>query len=181
MASANEQRDYQIYETFAYEMISIARHCAINETDFNLAVSGNVYAFNSTTIDLCLDVFWWATFRTTKVAIKIHTLFDVKTSIPAFIDITEGSVHDVNALDVLTYEVDAFYIMDKSYIDFKRLFTIHQSLGFFVIRAKDNFKFKRISSSKSDKLKGILCDQTIKLSMQIIEIIPRKFKKDQIF
>lgn len=165
LASANEQRDYRIYETFAYEMISIARHCVIDETDFNLAVSGNVYAFDSTTIDLCLNVFWWATFRTTKAAIKIHTLFDVKTSIPSFIDITEGSVHDVNALDVLTYEVDAFYIMDKAYIDFKRLFTIHQSLGFFVIRAKDNFKFKRISSSKSDKLKGILCDQTIKLTV----------------
>jgi hypothetical protein len=164
LAIANEQRDYQIYETFAYEMISIARHCVIDETDFTLAISGNVYAFDSTTIDLCLNVFWWATFRTTKAAIKIHTLFDVKTSIPAFIDITEGSIHDVNALDVLTYEVDGFYIMDKAYIDFKRLFTIHQSLAFFVTRAKDNFNFKRISSSKPDKLKGIICDQIVKLT-----------------
>jgi hypothetical protein len=164
LARANEQRDYQIYETFAYEMISIARHCVIDESDFPLAISGNVYAFDSTTIDLCLNVFWWATFRTTKGAIKIHTLYDVKTSIPAFIDITEGSVHDVNGLDVLTYEVGAFYIMDKAYIDYKRLYTIHQSLAFFVTRAKDNFKFKRIGSSKSDKSKGIICDQIVKLT-----------------
>lgn len=164
LASANEQRDFQIYETFAYEMISIARHTIIDESDFPLAISGNVYAFDSTTIDLCLDVFWWATFRTTKGAIKIHTLYDVKTSIPVFIDITEGSVHDVNALDVLTYEVDGFYIMDKAYIDYKRLYTINQSLAFFVTRAKDNFKFKRISSSKADKSKGIICDQTVKLT-----------------
>lgn len=164
LASANEQRDFQIYETFAYEMISIARHCVIDESDFPLAISGNVYAFDSTTIDLCLDVFWWATFRTTKGAIKIHTLYDVKTSIPAFIDITEGSVHDVNALDVLTYEVGGFYIMDKAYIDYKRLFFIHQSLAFFVTRAKDNFKFRRISSSKTEKTKGIICDQIVNLT-----------------
>lgn len=164
LASSNEQRDFQIFETFAYEMISIARNCVIDESDFPLAISGNVYAFDSTTIDLCLNVFWWATFRTTKGAIKIHTLYDVKTSIPAFIDITEGSVHDVNALDVLTYEVGGFYIMDKAYIDYKRLYTIHQSLAFFVTRAKDNFKFKRISSSKPDKSKGIVCDQIVKLT-----------------
>jgi len=164
LASANEQRDFQIYETFAYEMISIARHCVIDESDFPLAISGNVYAFDSTTIDLCLNVFWWATFRTTKGAIKIHTLYDVKTSIPAFIDITEGSVHDVNALDVLTYEVGAFYIMDKAYIDYKRLHFIHQSLAFFVTRAKGNFKFKRISSSKTEKSRGIICDQIVKLT-----------------
>lgn len=164
LAGANEQRDYQIYETFAYEMISIARNCVIDESDFPLAISGNVYAFDSTTIDLCLNVFWWATFRTTKGAIKIHTLYDVKTSIPAFIDITQGSVHDVKALDVLTYEVGGFYIMDKAYIDYKRLYTIHQSLAFFVTRAKDNFKFKRISSSKPDKSKGIVCDQIVKLT-----------------
>ena len=164
LASANEQRDFQIYETFAYEMISIARHCVFEESDFPLAISGNVYAFDSTTIDLCLDVFWWATFRTTKGAIKIHTLYDVKTSIPAFIDITEGSVHDVNALDVLIYEVGGFYIMDKAYIDYKRLHFIHQSLAFFVTRAKDNFKFQRISSSKTEKSKGIICDQIVKLT-----------------
>jgi hypothetical protein len=163
LASANEQRDYQIYETFAYEMIAIARRCVIKETEFTLAICGNVYAFDSTTIDLCLNVFWWATFRTTKGAIKIHTLFDVKTAIPSFIHITEGSTHDVNALDVLTYEAGGFYIMDKAYVDFRRLYIIHQSKAYFVTRAKDNFNFKRICSSKPDKLNGIICDQTVKL------------------
>ncbi len=98
-----------------------------------------------------------------KGAIKIHSLFDVKTNIPAFIRITEGSVHDVNALDVLTYEAGGFYIMDKAYVDFGRLFTINQSKAFFVTRAKENFNFKRICSSKPDKLKGIICDQSVKL------------------
>ncbi len=163
LADANEQRDYQIYEAFAYQMIAIGRGCVIKENDFALAISGNVYAFDSSTIDLCLNVFWWAAFRKAKGAIKIHTLLDVKTNIPAFIHITEGSVHDVNALDVLTYEAGGFYIMDKAYVDFRRLFIIHQSKAFFVTRAKDNFNFKRICSCKPDKLKGIICDQTVKL------------------
>ena len=163
LALANEQRDCCIYESFAYEMISIARGCIMDETDFTLLITGNVYAFDSTTIDLCLNVFWWANFRKAKGAIKIHTLYDVKTSIPAFVHITEGNVHDVNALDVLTYEADGFYIMDKAYVDFKRLFTINQSKAFYVTRAKENFNFKRIGSLKSDKTNGVICDQTIKL------------------
>ena len=163
LAIANEQRDCCIYESFAYEMITIARGCIIDETDFTLLITGNVYAFDSTTIDLCLNVFWWANFRKAKGAIKIHTLYDVKTSIPAFVHITEGNVHDVNALDVLTYEADGFYIMDKAYIDFKRLFNINQSKAFYVTRAKENFNFKRISSLKSDKTNGVICDQTVKL------------------
>ena len=182
LASANEQRDYQIYEAFAYEMISIARCCAINETDFSLAIAGNVYAFDSTTIDLCLNVFWWASFRTAKGAVKIHTLFDVKTAIPTFIHITEGSVHDVNALDELTYEADGFYIMDKAYVDFRRLFTIHQSKAFFVTRAKDNFKFKRIKSSKPDKPTGIICDQTIKLTgIKSLKSYPNNLRRIKYF
>lgn len=163
LAIANEQRDCCIYESFAYEMIAIARSCVVDETDFSLLITGNVYAFDSTTIDLCLNVFWWARFRKAKGAIKIHTLYDVKTSIPAFVHITEGNVHDVNALDVLTYEADGFYIMDKAYVDFKRLFAIHLSKAFYVTRAKENFTFKRIRSVKPDKTNGILCDQTVKL------------------
>ena len=151
LAIANEQRNCCIYESFAYEMIAIARSCVINETDF-------------TTIDLCLNVFWWASFRKAKGAIKIHTLYDVKTSIPAFVHITEGNVHDVKALDVLTYEADGFYIMDKAYVDFKRLFTINLSLAYYVTRAKENFNFKRISSVKPDKTNGIICDQIVKLN-----------------
>ena len=132
LASANELRDCQIYEVFAYEMIALARRGIADSSDFSLSVPGNVYAFDSTTIDLCLNVFWWATFRKAKGAIKIHTLLDVKTAIPAFIHITEGSVHDVNALDVLSYEAGGFYIMDKAYVDFKRLFNIDGSLAYFV-------------------------------------------------
>jgi hypothetical protein len=164
LANANEQRDCQIYESFAYEMISIAKLCLIGESDFVLAIKGNVYAFDSTTIDLCLNVFWWASFRSTKGAIKIHTLFDVKTAIPTFIHITEGSVHDVNALDVLCYEAGAYYVVDKAYVDFRRLFIIQESNAFFVTRAKDNLNCQRVGSTKADKSKGIVCDQTIKLS-----------------
>ena len=164
LSLANEQRDCGIYESFAYEMIAIARSCIINQPDFTLAIAGNVYAFDSTTIDLCLNVFWWASFRKAKGAIKIHTLYDVKTSIPAFVHITEGNVHDVNALDVLTYEAGGFYIMDKAYVDFKRLFIIHLSKAYYVTRAKDNFNFRRISSAKTDKINGIICDQTVKLT-----------------
>ena len=148
---------------FADEMIAIARGCIMDEHDFTLLIPGNVYAFDSTTIDLCLNVFWWASFRKAKGAIKIHTLYDVKTSIPAFVHITEGNVHDVNALDVLTYEAGGFYIMDKAYVDFKRLFTINLSQAFYVTRAKENFNFKRISSVKSDKTNGVICDQIVKL------------------
>lgn len=163
LATANEQRNYGIYESFAYEMIAIARDSLIDETDFSLLLPGNVYAFDSTTIDLCLNVFWWASFRKAKGAIKIHTLYDVKTSIPTFIHITEGNVHDVRALDELTYEVDGMYIMDKAYIDFKRLSFINTSKAYYVIRAKENFIFKRISSVKSDKINGVICDQIVKL------------------
>ena len=109
-------------------------------------------------------MFWWASFRKEKGAIKIHTLYDVKTSIPAFVHITEGNVHDVNTLDVLPYEAGGFCIKDKAYIDFIRLFVIHLSKAYFVTRAKDNFSFRRISSLKIDKGNGIVCDQTIKLN-----------------
>lgn len=163
LSIANEQRDCCIYETFAYEMIAIARSALIEETDFPLLITGNVYAFDSTTIDLCLNVFWWASFRKAKGAIKIHTLYDIKTSIPAFVHITEGNVHDVNALDALTYEAGGFYVMDKAYVDFKRLLVIHLSNAYFVTRAKDNFNFRRISSVKTDKIKGVMCDQKVKL------------------
>jgi hypothetical protein len=163
LSGANELRDCQIYEDFAYEMIALARRGITSDVDFSLDVPGNVYAFDSTTIDLCLNVFWWAKFRTAKGAIKIHTLLDVKTSIPTFIHITEGSVHDVNALDVLSYEAGGFYIMDKAYVDFKRLYNIDRSLAYFVTRAKDNFSFTRVRSVKPDRSKGVICDQTVRL------------------
>ncbi len=163
LANANEKRDYRIYEAFAYEMIAIAKQCITVEEDFALPITDNVYAFDSTTIDLCLSVFWWAAFRKSKGAIKVHTLYDVKVAIPTFIHITTGSVHDVNGLDELIYEAGGYYILDRGYVDFERLFIIHSAKAFFVTRAKDNFKFERLYSAKADKSKGIMCDQTVRL------------------
>lgn len=178
LANANEQRDYRIYESFAYEMIAIARRNISNEPDFTIDINGNVYAFDSTTIDLCLNVFWWATFRKAKGAVKLHTLYDIKTSIPGFVHITPGSLHDVNALDVLLYEADAYYIMDRGYVDFKRLYFIDQCKAFFITRAKDNFKFKRLYSAKSDKSKGVMCDQTVKLQgYYSLKAYPEKMRR----
>ena len=183
LANANEHRDYRIYQAFAYEMIALVpiyRDC--NDSDFLLDIKGNVYAFDSTTIDLCLSVFWWATFRTTKAAIKLHTQLDVKTAIPVFVHITEASVHDVNAMDELIYEVDGYYIFDKGYIDFERLFFIHQSRASFVTRAKNNLQFERIYAAKVDKTKGIMCDQTIRLKRkQARKDYPEKWRRIKFF
>jgi len=163
LAEANEKRDCKIFEMFAYEMITEAQKICISDIDFNLSIKGNVYAFDSTVIDLCLNVFWWATFRRAKGAVKLHTLLDVKTSIPVFVHITPASIHDVNGLDQLIFETDGYYIMDRGYVDFARLSVIDQHGAYFVIRAKNNLQFTRISYGKSDKLKGILCDQRIRL------------------
>jgi Domain of unknown function (DUF4372)/Transposase DDE domain len=163
LANANEKRGYQIFEQFAHDLIAQARASCITDSDFNLPIKGNVYAFDASVIDLCLNVFWWAKFRKNKGALKLHTLYDVKTSIPSFIHITTGSVHDVNGLDVLVYEQDGYYILDRGYVDFKRLYIIHQQKAFFITRAKDNTQLKRIYSSKVDKTTGVLCDQKVKL------------------
>ena len=163
LASANEQRDYRIYEEYAYELIALARSRISGQLDLSASVSGNVYAFDSTTVDLCLSVFWWASFRKTKAAIKVHTLLDVRVSIPVFIHITTGNVHDIHALDELCYEAGGFYIVDKAYIDFKRLFTLHNARAFFVTRAKENLVFRRIGSEKVNKEAGVRCDQRIRI------------------
>ena len=164
LAEANEKRDYHIFESFAYEMIAAAQKCCVPDGDFNLSIQGNVYAFDSTVIDLCLNVFWWATFRTTKAAVKLHTLLDVRTSIPVFVHVTKASVHDVKGLDELIYETGGYYVMDRAYVDFERLYRIDQHEAFFVTRAKTNSKLKRISSYKPDKSKGVLCDQHVILT-----------------
>ena len=160
---ANEQRDYRIFEEFAYVMIDKARACSLPDSDFALDIAGPVYAFDSTFIDLCLSVFWWAEFRAAKGAVKIHTLIDVKTSIPCFVHITDGATHDLNGLDLLKYENGGFYVLDRGYSDFERLFTINQHSAYFVTRPRSNLTFVRIASRKVKKKKGILCDQTIKL------------------
>jgi hypothetical protein len=180
LAEANEKRDSKIFEMFAYEMIAEAQKSAIRDNDFELTIKGNVYAFDSTTIDLCLNVFWWATFRRAKAAVKIHTLLDVKTSIPVFVHITAASVHDVHGLDELIYETGGYYIMDRGYIDFERLYNIDQHDAYFVIRAKNNLQFIRISSQKIDKKTGVMCDQQITLkgfySSQSYEKVLRRVK-----
>jgi hypothetical protein len=163
-ANANEKRDCRIYEEYAFYLIDMARKSSIVDQDFQLNFEGNIYAFDSTTIDLCLSVFWWAKFRTTKGGIKLHTLYDVKTSIPTFIHVSTASLHDVNALDLLYYEPGGYYILDRGYVDYKRLFRIHQSSAFFVVRAKDNLRFRRMYSNKVNKDNGVLLDQIGKLT-----------------
>lgn len=178
LANANEKRDYRLYEQFAYELIAEARECCIAETDFNLSIEGNVYAFDSSLIDLCLNVFWWATFRKAKAAIKLHTLFDVKTNIPVFIHVTPASTHDVKGLDELAIEAGGYYVLDRGYVDFERLYTIHQRQAFFVTRAKRNNRVRRIYSAEVNKEAGVLYDQEIKLTgYNSYKSYPEKFRR----
>jgi len=162
LGKANEKRSYKIFEEFAYVLIDQARKSCYSN-DFEVKVDGNVYALDSTTIDLCLSVFWWAEFRKNKGGIKLHTLYDVKSSIPSFLYISKASVHDVNILDMISYETGSFYIIDKAYIDFKRLNHINSQGSFFVTRAKDNIRFKRMYSYPVDKSIGVLVNQLGKL------------------
>ena len=163
LADANEHRDWRIYAEFAQRLITQARTLYATE-DLGLDLSNTVYAIDATTIDLCLSLFPWAPFRATKAAVKLHTLLDLRGAIPSFIHISDGKLHDVNALDLLIPEPAAIYVMDRGYLDFDRLFTLHQAGAFFVTRAKANTDFRRIYSAPSDRAHGIICDQTIALS-----------------
>ena len=163
LADANEKRDWRIYAEFAQILIHQAR-VLYRDDDFGLELSDMVYALDSTTIDLCLSVFPWAIFRARKGAVKLHTLLDLRGSIPSFIWITHGKFHDVNILDELIPEPGAIYLMDRAYIDFARLYVFHRSQAFFIIRTKSNFSFRRIYSHPVDKATGLICDQTIVLS-----------------
>ena len=160
LAYANQVRTCRIFEEFAYYVVDEARRKRATVI-FNL--DGHVYAFDSTTIDLCLAVFWWATFRKHKGGVKVHTLFDVETQIPAFFLVTAASVHDVNAMDAIPYETGAYYIFDRAYDDYKRLFHIHQIGAFFVIRAKDNIRYK-ITKWKRRMPKNVRTDARIRLT-----------------
>ena len=164
LGKANEKRSYKIFEEFAYVLIEEARK-SFYKDEFEIDVDGNIYGLDSTTIDLCLSVFWWAEFRKHKGGIKLHTLYDVKTSIPSFLHITTASVHDVNILDLIPYETGSFYIVDKGYIDFKRLYKLHLKGSFFVTKAKDNMRFKRMYSRAVDKITGVLYDQIGRLEI----------------
>lgn len=175
LSKANTKRNSKIFEEFAYYLIDIAQKKRSND---NFEIKGKIYAFDSSTIDLCLSVFWWAKFRKTKAGIKLHTLYDITTKIPVFIHITEATIHDVNAMDVIPYEVDAYYVFDRGYIDYKRLFKITKLSSFFVIRAKSNLKFRRIYSKKVNKVNGVKTDQIGKLTgFYISQDYPKKIRK----
>jgi len=162
LADANEARNWRIYAEFAQRLIAQARKLYAQE-DLGLELTNTVYALDSTTIDLCLSVFPWALFRSTKSAVKMHTLLDLRGSIPSFIHISDGKLHDVHALDLLMPEPGAIYVMDRGYIDFARLHALHRAGGFFVTRAKSNLDAHRVYSRKVDRATGLVCDQSIAL------------------
>jgi hypothetical protein len=163
LADANESRDWRIYADFTQSLIAIARRLYVNN-NFGVELDHTVYALDSSTIDLCLSVFPWANFRRSKGAVKLHTLLDLRGNIPTFIHISNGKLHDVNILDELVPEAGAFYVMDRGYLDFRRLYLLKLCLSFFIIRAKSNLKFRRLYSNTIDKAVGLQCDQTIILT-----------------
>lgn len=165
LADANEKRNWRIYADFAQVLIKKARPLYFKDKEFRLDIDNMVYAFDSTTIDLCLSLFPWARFRHHKGAVKMHTLLDLRGSIPIFVDITEGAVHDVNSLDKMPIEPGSYYVMDKAYIDFHRIYTLfHQNRALYVSRAKDNIKYQTVSSSPVDKITGVISDQLVRLT-----------------
>jgi len=163
LAKANERRDWRIWADFAQELIRTAR-ALYSQEDFGVELEQTAYAFDSTTIDLCLELFPWANFRKKKGAVKAHTLLDLRGNIPCWVHVTTGSVHDVNTLDLLPIEPGAFYIMDRGYLDFTRLFNLSQQGAFFVTRSKSNTQMKRRYSRPVDKTTGLRCDQTVVLA-----------------
>ena len=163
LADANETRDWRIYQDFALSLIQTGRKLYA-EDDFGIELTHTVYALDSTTIDLCLALFPWARFRKHKGAVKLHTLLDLRGNIPTFIHISDGKLHDVNILDQMAFEAGRFYVMDRGYIDFARLYVLHQALAFFVTRAKSNLQYRRVYSHPVDKTTGLRCDQTIMLT-----------------
>ena len=163
LADANQRRDWRIYADFAQQLITQARKLYAADS-FGVQMSDTVYALDATTIDLCLSVFPWAPFRSAKAAIKLHTLLDLRGSIPSFIHISDGKLHDVNVLDHLIPEAGAFYIMDRGYLDFERLYALAQTGAFYVTRAKSNMDARRLYSAPTDRSTGLICDQTIVLN-----------------
>ncbi|OGI34451.1 MAG: transposase [Candidatus Moranbacteria bacterium RIFOXYA2_FULL_43_15] len=163
LTRANENRNWEIYRDLAQLLIGKARQLYVDDNDFKIELDGAVYAIDSTIIDLCLGTFPWAHFRKEKAAVKIHTQLDLRGNIPSFFLITTGKTHDLNFLDAMKFEENAFYVMDRGYYDFARLYRIHKGKAFFIIRAKDNLKFSRLYSRPVEKETGVRCDQIIKL------------------
>ena len=164
LADANNQRDWHIYADFAQVLIHRARKLYLNEP-FGVELEQTAYALDATTIDLCLSLFPWAYFRKNKAAVKLHTLLDLRGSIPTFIDISDGKLYDANILDILIPEAGSFYIMDRGYLDFMRLYALHQAQAFFIVRAKSNLQARRIYSHPVDKSTGLRCDQKVMLTV----------------
>ena len=163
LADANETRDWRIHAEFAQRLIVLARTLYIGDR-FGIELKNTAYALDSTTIDLCLSLFPWALFRTTKSAVKMHTLLDLRGNIPSFIHISNGKLGDVHGLDVLALEAGAIYVMDRGYLDFARLSVMHRAHAFFVTRAKSNTRLRRVYSTPVDRSTGMLCDQTVALT-----------------
>ena len=163
LSDALNLRDWRIYHALAQRLIIRARALYAKEPSL-LDIDASVYALDSTTIDLCLSLFEWAPFRSTKAAIKLHTLLDLRGTIPAFIHISDGKLHDVNVLDILPVEAGAFYVMDRGYVDFARLYAMHQAGAFFVTRAKAGMDARRVYSAPTDRTSGVICDQRVKLN-----------------
>lgn len=178
LSKANENRDWRIYQDYAQLLIAEARELYVGHSDLEVNLSNNIFAIDATTIDLCLSTFSWAAFKKSKAAVRLHTQLDLKTSIPEFIHITNGKVHDVNILDIISFQENSFYVMDRGYIDFERLYKIHKANAFFVIRSKDNLNFSRVSSVRCEKDKNIKCDQIISLdSYYISREYPEKLRR----
>src|SRR5450755_1402366 len=163
LADANEVRDWRIWADLAAVLIRRARKLYANDS-LGVELDNSVYALDSSTIDLCLSLFDWAPFRSTKAAIKLHTLLDLRGAIPAFIHISDGKLHDVNVLDILPVEAGAFYVMDRGYLDFERLYAMHQAGAFFVTRAKTGMDARRVYSGPTDRNSGVICDQRVMLN-----------------
>ncbi len=178
LSRSNERRDWRIYRDYAKVLIGEARKLYARDKIFDLELEGTVYVIDSTTIELCLNLFPWATLKKVRAAVKLNLAMELKGSIPAFFDISSGKTHDLDFLDLLVYEAGAYYIMDRGYIDFKRLFKINEAKAFFVIRAKDNFAFKRLYSNKIDRNSGVICDQIVRpCSYQPAKDYPEKLRR----
>ncbi|MEG5147048.1 IS4 family transposase [Microcoleus sp. AT8-B6] len=163
LSNANEGRDYRIFQDIAMTLITEAKALYVGESDLEVELKSNVFAIDATIIDVCLSAFSWAKFRSTKGGIKVHLQLDLKTAIPEFIHITPASVHEVNILEQITYQRDSFYVVDRGYTAFEKLYAIQRAAAFFIIRAKDNLNFCRLSSRPVNKAEGVLCDQIIRL------------------
>ena len=164
LSNANESRDCRIFSEMAMILIQEAKSLYLNESDLEIDLKNNVFAIDATVIDVCLSAFSWAKFRTAKGGVKVHVQLDLKTAIPEFIQITPASVHEVNILDNIVFQPDSFYVVDRGYTDFARLYHIHKAKAFFITRAKDNLNFSRVSSTPANKRTGVICDQKIRLN-----------------